>query len=218
MQETLADILHTVGQAALTPCLIILILLIIAALWQIGDFAVEWWKVRRTHKLKVTDLIKEIHENAEKDGIAGIRQVIETSGLLKGQKSAVGRVLDSPELYSNQATITAIAEKALASQEDKYTKQVEITELIAKLGPSFGLLGTLIPLGPGITALSNGDTATLANSIGVAFDTTIAGLIAASIAVVISIQRKHWYGNYMTELETVMEAVLEEVCRIAEGE
>lgn len=217
MQATLADILHIIGQAALTPCLIILILLIIAALWQIGDFAVEWWKVRRIHKLKVTELIKEIHENAEKDGISGMRQVIEQSGLLKGQKSAIGRVLDSPELYSNQATITAIAEKALASQEDKYTKQVEITELIAKLGPSFGLLGTLIPLGPGITALSSGDTATLANSIGVAFDTTIAGLIAASIAVVISIQRKHWYGNYMTELETVMETVLEEVCRVAEG-
>lgn len=46
----------------------------------------------------------------------------------------------------------------------------------------------------------------MAASVGVAFDTTIAGLLAASAAVVISGRRKHWYGNYMTELETVMEA------------
>ena len=216
MKTMLADVLHTVGQAALTPCLIILILLIIAALWQIGDFAVEWFKVRRTHKLVVTDLIKSIHEAAAMQGVEGIQQAMEESHLLKGQKNALNRVLNSPELFSNEATLTAIAEKALASEEDKYAKQIEITDLIAKLGPSFGLPGTLIPLGPGITALSSGDTATLAGSIGVAFDTTIAGLIAASIAVVISLQRKRWYKNYMIELETVMEAVLEEVCRIAE--
>lgn len=59
--------------------------------------------------------------------------------------------------------------------------------------------------------MGNGDTAALAASVGVAFDTTIAGLLAASAAVVISGRRKHWYGNYMTELETVMEAVLEEI-------
>ena len=52
MQKILADVLHTIGQAMLTPCLIVLALLMIAALWQIGDVLVEWFKVRRTHKLK----------------------------------------------------------------------------------------------------------------------------------------------------------------------
>ena len=211
MQQILADILHTIGQAMLTPCLIILALLMIAALWQIGDVLVEWFKVRRPHKLKVTELIKEIHSSAENGGAAAIRETVAESGLLNRQKNALYRVLDAPELYTHGATITAIAEKALASEEDYYNRQVQITDTIAKLGPSFGLLGTLIPLGPGITALGNGDTAALAASVGVAFDTTIAGLLAASAAVVISGRRKHWYGNYMTELETVMEAVLEEI-------
>lgn len=218
MQQILADILHTIGQAMLTPCLIILALLMIAALWQIGDVAVEWIKVRRPHKLKVTELIKEIHTEAETRGVDAIKEVIASSGLLVRQKNAIYRVLDAPELYAHGATITAIAEKALASEEDYYSRQVQITDTIAKLGPSFGLLGTLIPLGPGITALSNGDTAALAASVGVAFDTTIAGLLAASAAVVISGRRKHWYGNYMTELETVMEAVLEEIDQNAEHE
>lgn len=37
-----------------------------------------------------------------------------------------------------------------------------------------GLLGTLIPLGPGIIALGQGDTQTLSTSLLTAFDTTIA--------------------------------------------
>ena len=218
MQKILADVLHTIGQAMLTPCLIVLALLMIAALWQIGDVLVEWFMVRQTHKLKVTELIKAIHNSAETDGNVAIRETVETSGLLGRQKNAIYRVLDAPELFHHSATVTAIAEKAVASEEDYYNRQVQITDTIAKLGPSFGLLGTLIPLGPGITALGNGDTAALAASVGIAFDTTIAGLLAASAAVVISGRRKHWYGNYMTELETVMEAILEEIEQNAENE
>lgn len=218
MQQILADVLHTIGQAMLTPCLIVLALLMVAALWQIGDVAVEWIKVRRPHKLKVTELIKEIHNRAENGGVEAIRETIETSSLLPRQKKAIYRVLDAPELFPHSATVTSIAEKAIASEEDYYSRQVQITDTIAKLGPSFGLLGTLIPLGPGITALGNGDTAALASSVGIAFDTTIAGLLAASAAVVISGRRKHWYGNYMTELETVMEAILEEIDQHAENE
>ena len=76
MQKILADVLHTIGQAMLTPCLIVLALLMIAALWQIGDVLVEWFKVRRTHKLKVTELIKAIHNSAETDGNAAITATV----------------------------------------------------------------------------------------------------------------------------------------------
>ena len=91
MKTMLADVLHTVGQAALTPCLIILILLIIAALWQIGDFAVEWFKVRRTHMLVVTVLINSIHEAAAMQGVEGIQQAMEESHLLYAPKILIGK-------------------------------------------------------------------------------------------------------------------------------
>ena len=73
----------------------------------------------------------------------------------------------------------------------------------------FGLLGTLIPLGPGIIALGQGDTMTLSQSLMTAFDTTIAGLIVAAIAIVISTIRRCWYNNYISVLETVMDCVVE---------
>ena len=96
-------------------------------------------------------------------------------------------------------------------------RTTSITDMIAKLGPMFGLLGTLIPLGPGIVALGQGDTVTLSESMNVAFDTTIAGVISAAVASVISHIRKRWYNDDMVSLETLMEAVLEEVTSDVEG-
>jgi biopolymer transport protein ExbB/TolQ len=71
-----------------------------------------------------------------------------------------------------------------------------------------GLLGTLIPLGPGLIAMGRGDTYTLSLSLLTAFDTTIAGLAAAAAAYVVSGIRRNWYENYMTLLETLMLCVL----------
>ena len=74
-------------------------------------------------------------------------------------------------------------------------------------------MGTLIPLGPGLLALGQGDTKTLSDSLLIAFDTTVAGLISAAVAYIISAARKSWYEQYMVGLETVMETILEEQSR-----
>ena len=77
----------------------------------------------------------------------------------------------------------------------------------------FGLMGTLIPLGPGLIALGQGDTMTLSDSLIIAFDTTVAGLITAAVCYVIAKIRRRWYDDYMVSLETLMDAVLEEASK-----
>ena len=69
--------------------------------------------------------------------------------------------------------------------------------------------GTLIPLGPGIIALGQGDTYTLSTSLLTAFDTTVAGLVAAAFATVISTVRRGWYREYASILEAAAEMLLE---------
>jgi biopolymer transport protein ExbB/TolQ len=102
----------------------------------------------------------------------------------------------------------ALAVRLVQAERARYENITRVSDLLAKLGPMFGLLGTLIPLGPGIIALGRGDTYTLSLSLLTAFDTTIAGLIAAA-AFVISAVRKKWYSGYMQSLEMVMTCVLE---------
>ncbi|MDD4378174.1 MAG: MotA/TolQ/ExbB proton channel family protein [Eubacteriales bacterium] len=205
MRAILSTVMHTIGQTVMIPCLIILILLIIVALWQVGDILVETITERKKMKEDVPQLLKDIHNSSNDE----IRVIIEKSMLLTRQKIAIYELIDSSDM--SRPSLEALAERLLATEQEKYEKAVEITDLVAKLGPMFGLLGTLIPLGPGIIALGQGDTKTLSESIGVAFDTTIAGMLAASIALVISSIRKRWYNGYMVSLESIMECILEEV-------
>jgi len=98
----------------------------------------------------------------------------------------------------------------IKAEKTKYEGIVKLTDGIARLGPMFGLLGTLIPLGPGIIALGRGDTFTLSQSLLTAFDTTVAGLISAAAAFVISGVRKRWYAKHVAELESKAEDILNE--------
>ena len=201
---SLSEILHTIAQALMIPCLIILLVLMAGAVWQIGDIVVEYIAERRKHKCNVPQLLRDVHAA----GADGLAELIENSGLLRRQKAALLELTHHP---------TALAERLLATEEARNARTTSITDMIAKLGPMFGLLGTLIPLGPGIVALGQGDTVMLSESMNVAFDTTIAGVISAAVASVISHIRKRWYNDDMVSLETLMEAVLEEVTSDVEG-
>ena len=93
-----------------------------------------------------------------------------------------------------------LAVRLLEQEQDRYDRIVKLSELLARLAPMFGLLGTLIPLGPGIIALGQGDTQTLSTSLLTAFDTTIAGLCAAAVCLVVTTLRKRWYGSIFVSM------------------
>ena len=54
-------------------------------------------------------------------------------------------------------------------------------------------MGTLIPLGPGLTALGNGNIDILATALTVAFDTTVVGLLIGLVAYSMGRVRRRWY-------------------------
>ena len=82
---SLSEVLHTIAQALLIPCLIILLILMAGAVWQIGDIVVEFIAERRKHKCDVPQLLRDVH-TAGADGLA---ELIENSGLLRRQKKAL---------------------------------------------------------------------------------------------------------------------------------
>lgn len=202
---SLSEILHTIAQALMIPCLIILIILMAGAVWQIGDIVVEYIAERRKHKCNVPQLLRDVHAA----GADGLAELIENSGLLRRQKKALLELAESRGLPKD--TLTALAERLLATEEARNARTTSITDMIAKLGPMFGLLGTLIPLGPGVVALGQGDTVTLSQSMSIAFDTTIAGIITAAVCALISTFRKRWYASDIADLEAVMEGCLQEM-------
>ncbi|MEN6293644.1 MAG: MotA/TolQ/ExbB proton channel family protein, partial [Methanobacterium sp.] len=74
---------------------------------------------------------------------------------------------------------------------------------------TMGLMGTLIPLGPGLSALGTGDINSLAQALILAFNTTIAGLAAGSVGFIISRYRKKWYADDLSILDAIVDSTLE---------
>ena len=97
--------------------------------------------------------------------------------------------------------------------ETKLIKSTNKTDVLVRVGPILGLLGTLIPLGPGLAALGSGDIVTLAEALTVAFDTTVTGLVIGALAYLVSKFKKQWYESDLIVLETIAEAELETLNR-----
>lgn len=80
-------------------------------------------------------------------------------------------------------------------------RRIERADLLARVGPMLGLMGTLIPLGPGLAALGQGNVALLADAVTVAFDTTVLGLLVGVIGFVLSRLRRRWYDRLLDAME-----------------
>ncbi|WP_417549436.1 MotA/TolQ/ExbB proton channel family protein [Methylophaga sp.] len=80
-------------------------------------------------------------------------------------------------------------------------RRIERADFITRLAPMLGLMGTLIPLGPGLAALGEGQLSILTTAMTVAFDTTVIGLLAGMIGFVIGRMRRRWYDAALTQLE-----------------
>lgn len=198
----LSDMLRAIASTLQTPVIIILLILIAVTIVLAGTLIAELFTERLRMKAKLPALVDRIKaQDAPKE------QIIAESGLLKRQKKVLLEAISHPELTPSMRESLAV--ELLRQEREHYETIIKISDIIARLGPMFGLLGTLIPLGPGIIALGRGDTYTLSTSLLTAFDTTSVGLIAAAVSFVISVIRKKWYSRYMAGLETVMECMLE---------
>ena len=133
--------------------------------------------------------------------------LIRKSQLNRRQKAALLELTEHPDFSGGLRE--SLAANLLEREQSHYDHILKCTELVSKLAPMLGLLGTLIPLGPGIIALGQGDTYTLSTSLLTAFDTTIAGLVAAALAIVVSAIRRRWYREYGSVLEALCTEVLE---------
>ena len=195
------DVLRAVSSALEVPVVIVLILFLLAAAVLTGWGIAEFFTERRHLKVALPQLLEDLRTADDRAA------VIEASGLLRRQKDALLELLNHPDFNGEMRETLAV--RLLEQEQDRYDRIVKLSELLARLAPMFGLLGTLIPLGPGIIALGQGDTYTLSTSLLTAFDTTVAGLVAAAFATVISTVRRGWYREYASILEAAAEMLLE---------
>ena len=210
-QTYLSDILHFAAQALLAPDIILLLAFMAYALFSIGGIVVEAVTERRRFTVEMPRFLADLTA-ARQDAVP---DVVGRSGLLNRQKAALLTAFDYRMLPGD--AMLALARRLIAQEEDRYNSITGRNNAAARVAPMLGLMGTLIPLGPGIAALGRADVGELASSLLVAFDTTVAGLAAAAVLLVVAKIRSRWYEDYMSALEGAMATMLQKIADVREA-
>ena len=92
-------------------------------------------------------------------------------------------------------------ENALASYELQIQRRLDRTRVLVRAGPAVGLMGTLIPLAPGLAALGTGNYTQLAGDLQVAFAATVIGILVGTGAFTLTLVRTRVYTEDLAALE-----------------
>ena len=206
--QILTSFIHIISESLLAPVVIVLVIFLIYAILSFGGFLNEFFTKKPLSSDGLGSLLQSISKVSNAEELKG---VINTSGLYNEQKEILVKIVDNHNLGSEARK--AFAAKLIEEEESKLLKVTNKTDILVRLGPIFGLLGTLIPLGPGLSALGTGDITTLAQSLTIAFDTTVTGLTIGALGFIVSKYRKQWYESDLTTTETVAEAILEKISK-----
>lgn len=203
--DYIQEILAQFAQALMVPAMVVLVVLIALAIFSIGSVLVELACERRRFQVALPETITAL----EQASYADVNETVLKTPLLWSQKAALLTVANNAGLPED--ALYALAKSEVNRVISRYRKIVGRTDLITKIAPMMGLMCTLIPLGPGIVAMGQGDVSTLSSSLGVAFDGTVAGLVSAVVSMSVSHVRKGWYGRYQSALEALMTTLLEKI-------
>ena len=202
--EILTSTLNMISQSLQIPVIIFLVIFAIFAVLAIGGLISEYTSRRKVSVDLIEELIYSIANAASLDEIMNI---IKNAKIYESQKVVLIKILRSSSLSEDSRH--TLAKKLIEAEENKFSKTIEKTDVVTRIGPTLGLMGTLIPMGPGLAALGAGDVNTLANAIIVAFDTTVVGIGAGAVAYFVSKVRRRWYEEYLSNLDALADALLD---------
>lgn len=184
----LGDALAQIATALRVPVLITAILVLLLCALEVGRFAAEYW--RRRVRMRGFDLgelaARAIAEPQHADHYAA----------LAPSAAAASAVADLAAEAPRDDT-----ERALARYELNVQRRLDRTRLLVRAGPALGLMGTLIPLAPGLAALGEGDVSSLAESLRDAFGATVVGLLVGTVAFALTLARTRMYSEDLVDLE-----------------
>ena len=199
----LTSLLNVITQSLLIPVIVLLLIFAFFVVISLGSLISEYTSRREVSVKEIDTLVENIDKSTS---LEEVKNLIYSSNINKSQKKVLKKILESDDL-SNDARET-IADKLVERREELIHKKLRRTDIIARIGPTLGLMGTLIPLGSGLAALKTGDINVLADSLTVAFDTTVVGIGSGALAYFISKIRGDWAEQYMTNLDVLIDSVL----------
>lgn len=126
----------------------------------------------------------------------------------RGEKKLISSFSERFESLLEAGCDDVEVEKLLRIFEEKAFSPLDRLKMLVRIGPSLGLMGTLIPMGTGLAALSQGKIEQLTSSMIIAFTTTVVGLAAAVIAYILATVKQKWIHEDLAFMEYMAERAL----------
>ena len=200
--------LSAISQGLQIPVIILLLLILLFAVVTLGKLLSEYLSRKKVPVKLIKEMIYDIYDAESSEDI---KNIVNSADIQKSQKSVLIELADSERL--SKKSRETLARRLIDNEEDKITQNLQKTDIVTKVGPTLGLMGTLIPMGPGLAALGTGDVTALASAITVAFNTTILGIGSGAATYFASKLRRRWFGEYLANLDALMDAILDNIDR-----
>jgi biopolymer transport protein ExbB/TolQ len=186
----LAEALARIASSLRTPVLVLALLALLVCAVETGRFATELWSRTRAGRGALLRLARQVvADPAQAPRLAAcVPSVLARQALV-----AIARAMLAGE--------PAGIEHALADYELAVQRRLDHTRILVRAGPALGLMGTLIPLAPGLAALGHGDVATLSGDLRTAFAATTIGLLVGTVAFALTLTRTRMYTEDLAALE-----------------
>lgn len=204
----IVNVLFVFSTALLYPVILALLLLFGWSLALLGSLISEY-----TSRHRDLALLERVCAEASKMARSGREDLACTA--VKGYRAhpQVSKALSDAVGSFRSDTFAARIEKTLQDAELGMGKALEPVKIGVRVGPMLGLMGTLIPMGPALISLSQGDIRQMADSLVIAFSTTVIGLAVGGICYGVYVVRNRWYRQDLSDLEYAAELLSSENCR-----
>jgi biopolymer transport protein ExbB/TolQ len=201
----LQTILSVLSSAMLYPVMILLVAFFLWMIITLGGFVSEYLeRKKQTRKQGPKEFVESFMEHSNGNTLHLKSQEIQEMPFYFREylEELTG------ELKKDTAGREVRVEYLLQSIEQKMVKGLDTLRLMIRVGPTLGLMGTIIPMGPALSALSQGDLEKLSSNIIIAFTTTVVGLAIGITAYFLSTVKNRWIHEDIKNLEYFTECVM----------
>ncbi len=190
----LKTFIYIISSSLLYPVLFLLTILTIWLLIFAGSFFTEWISRNRKENIQAENLSKTLIDEGKNK---------------KLDYRVVTYIKRLETLLSGGDTVPEIdVENLLQDTVLKILKSLDRVKMIIRVGPGLGLIGTLIPMGTGLAALSQGDMTKLSADLVIAFTTTVVGLALGITAYFFYTVKRRWIEEDIKNIELSTEILV----------
>lgn len=171
------ELMYRVSDIFLAPVLISLLVLFAYSLFALGSFFAKTWQ-RKHNAVQYKNAQEELTSVGGYDLFNFYAQAIKAK--------AKNLSFDDLEVFA--------------------LKKLEIVRLVTRISPMLGLIATMIPMGPALKSLADGNIQGISDNLVIAFSSVIFGLVVATITFWVATVEKRWLAVELLDCQKLMVA------------